>query len=145
MFRLVERRNANMGTMLRTRILLGLIAVIHGVGGIFLDYSHGVAMLVKTQDFGALLSFALILSGLLMAGAALAERFGYTERWCRDFSASTLAMVWCFIFFQTAIEHVATVTLLAPLYFYFCVWAWIAEARAARTTAMQKKKKGALA
>jgi hypothetical protein len=79
---------------------------------------------------------ALLAFGGLMAVAATAERLGYTERWCREFSASLLGASWIAVWFHALHSPPDTLVLTAPIYILACGYSWWVEASAARCRAI---------
>ncbi len=135
-----ERRRRDQGTMVRARILLGLIAVMHGIGGLYFDHEAGISYLVRMQTAGWLFCAGLIGFGGLMVIAAIGERRGFTKRWCRDFSVSMLGATWIAVFVHSFEGGADQLTLMSPLYFTFCVWAWLADAGAHRANQLAQKQ-----
>jgi len=137
---MVDRRMIpRAGTLVYTRILLGLIAVIHGVSGVIFVDGGGIVQLVRNTMWGELFAVCLMGFGTLMTFAALMEQRGVTKRWCREFSASMLGATWLAVFFHSFEGGIDPLTLFAPLYFGFCAYAWWSEATAQRQKVLAQK------
>jgi hypothetical protein len=136
---MMERRQGNSSTMWRTRIVIGSLSVAHGIGGAIFEYGSGISELVQADIFGWMFAAALIAFGSLMVFAAAAEHQGFTQRWCREFSASLLGATWIAVFFNSIHGDVDTITILAPLFVASCFWAWWIEATIARRCAISKR------
>jgi hypothetical protein len=102
-------------SMMRLRMFIGLTSALHGLGALRFDYDVGIAWLVRAQDQGWQFAAALLVGGLLMAYAAAREWGGERRRLSRSLSSFVVA-----------------VTLLAPAYVFFCLWAWLGEASVQR-------------
>jgi hypothetical protein len=133
-------RGERRGSMLRSRVMLGSIAVAHGVSGLAFDYPAGISYLVTMQQAGWLYSACLIVFGSVMFVAAIGEWAGHKGRWCREFSAALLMVTWIAVFKHSFEGGADSLTILAPMYFMFTAWSWYVEARAARRAAQQEKQ-----
>jgi hypothetical protein len=135
-----DRRMSALSTMTRTRIMTGLLSVIHGIGAYCFNYGVGLSGVVRHDQHGWLWSFFLILFGGMMLLSAIAEMRGCTQRWSRELSASLLSVTWLGVFFYSFEGGADTITLLAPVMFGACLWSWIAESKVARVVAQREDK-----
>jgi hypothetical protein len=119
--------------MMRLRMFMGLTSALQGFGGLkFEDYDVGVGYLVNHSEDGWQFSAALIFGGLVMLWAAAREWFGERRRRCRIVSAFLLAVTWIAVFFHSLEGGAEPVTLIAPVYVFFCFWSWHGEATVER-------------
>lgn len=124
--------------MMRLRMFIGLTSAMHGVGALRFEMDAGVAWLVRTTAEGWQFAVALIVGGLLMLYAAGREWSGERRRDCRAISAFVLAVTWIAVFFHSLQQGADTVTLLAPIYVFFCFWAWLGESAVQRSRVVQE-------
>lgn len=115
-------------SMMRLRMFMGLTSALYGVGGLKFQYDAGVSWLVHGVDAGWHFAAALIFGGLLMLYAAGREWSGERRRRCRLISAFLMAVTWIAVFFNSLQVGTGVITLLAPVYVYFCFWSWLGEA-----------------
>lgn len=125
-------------SMMRLRMFIGLTSAIHGLGALRFEYDVGVAWLVRAFADGWQFAAALLLGGLLMAYAAGREWGGERRRRCRSISAFVLTVTWIAVFFNSLQGGADTVTLLAPVYVFFCFWAWLGEASVQRRRVIEE-------
>jgi hypothetical protein len=128
----IERRNVICDTMFYTRLLLACLSIMHGIGSVAFDYGVGLSAIVHDQSHGWLFSAGLIGCSLLLMFSLIGEYYGLDERFCRDMSMSLLAVTWTALFFHSFKGGADTLSLVAPVYIVFCVWAWVREANVAR-------------
>ncbi len=137
-FQMTDRRVNTLSTMTRTRILIGLLSIIHGMGGYFFNYGIGLSGIVRSDPHGWLWTVFLVLFGGMMILSAIAEMRGCKARWSRELSASLLCVTWIGIFFYSFEGGPDTLTLISPIMFGACLWAWISEGKVARIVAQSK-------
>ena len=125
------------GTMLRLRMFMGITSALYGLGGLCFYSPHGVARLVRQDDLGWLFAAALIVGGLLMLWAAVREGAGERRRRCREISAFVMICTWTAACYHSMTDGRAdTLTLIAPAYVLFTLWAWWGEAHRARENSL---------
>jgi hypothetical protein len=114
--------------MMRLRMFMGLTTALYGVAGLQFEYDVGISWLVQEEPEGWQFGAAMIFSGLLMLWAATREWTGERRRRCRVISAFVLMVTWISVFFHSLEGGPDSITLVAPVYIWFCTWSWLGEA-----------------
>ena len=135
---MTDRRVKPLTTMTRCRVIIGLLSIVHGIGGYFFNYGIGISGIVRAEQDGWLWPVLLIIFGGSMTLAAVAEIRGHCSRWPREFSASLLTVTWVGIFFYSFEGGIDTITLISPVMVGAIILSWISEGRVARVIAQSK-------
>ena len=136
----MDRRIKPLTTMTRCRVIIGLLSIVHGIGGYFFNYGVGISGIVRADEYGWLWPMFLVLFGGAMMLSAVAEIRGHCSRWPREFSASLLSVTWIGIFFNSFEGGADTITLLSPIMVGAIIWSWVSEGRVARIIAQSETK-----
>ena len=135
-----DRRVKPLTTMTRCRVIIGLLSIVHGIGGYFFTYGIGLSGIVRAEEDGWLWPVMLILFGGMMTLSAVAEIRGHCARWPREFAASLLSVTWIGVFFYSFEGGADTITLLSPVMIGAIIWSWVSEGRVARIIAQSETK-----
>ena len=119
-------------SMVRTRLLLGFLALSHSLSAIFLPAQSALFILSSVWSLSYWLPVLLGAFSTIMVVAALAEYFGYSQRNAHEFSASMLAAMWTVIWAYSWDGGADYITFLAPVHIFFIGWSVIAEAQVQR-------------
>jgi hypothetical protein len=126
--------------MTRTRLFIGVTSFVHGISAIVLSDGGISRLMVKGTWEDWTWPFAMMLAGVLMMYAAVTELNGERRRTCRDLASFLLGCVWIAVGVQSLQDgQPDPITLQAPIYFFFCAWAWVQDAFSARVVALQKR------
>jgi len=84
-------------SMVRTRLLLGTLALSHSVSALILPEKSAIFILSNVWHLSFWLPVLLGALAGMMIIAALAEYLGYSQRAAHEFSAAMLAVMWIVI------------------------------------------------
>lgn len=119
-------------SMVRTRILLGSLALSHSISALALPERSAIFILSNVWHLSFWLPVLLGGFSATMIVAAISEHYGYSHRAAHEFSASMLAVMWTVIWAYSWQSGADYITFLAPVHIFFIGWSVIAEAQVQR-------------
>ena len=128
-----KHRRREQNSMVRTRLLLGFLALSHALSAIFLPTQSALFILSSVWSLSYWLPVLLGAFSTIMIVAAFAEYFGYSQRNAHEFSASMLAAMWTVIWAYSWEGGADYITFLAPVHVFFIGWSVVSEAQAQRS------------
>lgn len=119
-------------SMIRTRLLLGSMALSHSLSALFLPTQSALFILSSVWSLSYWLPVLLGAFSTIMIAAALAEHYGHSYRNAHEFSASMLAAMWTVVWAYSWDGGADYITFLAPVHIFFIGWAVVSEAQVQR-------------
>ena len=126
-------RRKEQNSMIRTRLLLGSLALSHALSAVFLPTQSALFILSSVWSLSYWLPVLLGTFAVIMIAAALAEHYGHSHRHAHEFSASMLAAMWTVVWAYSWDGGADYITFLAPVHIFFIGWSVISEAQVARS------------